>query len=214
MYIRIPKSLKVKRIVNYTPQELKNFETKIAKNYNDALIKGPIHLSHGNEKQLIKIFKYIDKNDWVFSSWRNHYHALLHGVNPNLIKKFIFEGKSMSVSSKNPNFFSSSIVTGILPIALGVAKSNTLKKNKRAVWCFVGDMTAETGIFNEVYKYSKNFKLKMNFIVEDNNLSTNTPTHKAWNKSKYFDHKKYPDVIYYRYKNIYPHHGTGKWVLF
>ena len=41
----------------------------------------------------------IDKSDWVFSSWRNHYHALLHGVNENLIKRFIFDGKSMSTVS-------------------------------------------------------------------------------------------------------------------
>ena len=108
MYIRIPKSLKVKKVVDFSSKELKNFESNIAKNYNDALIKGPIHLSHGNEEQLIKIFQYIGKNDWVFSSWRNHYHALLHGVNPNLIKKFIFDGKSMSVSSKEPKFFSTS----------------------------------------------------------------------------------------------------------
>ena len=75
-------------------------------------------------------------------------------------------------------------------------------------------MTAETGIFHEVYKYSKNFNLNMNFVVEDNLLSTNTPTHKTWNKKNIFNHKKYPDIIYYRYSNHYPHHGTGKWVLF
>ena len=75
-------------------------------------------------------------------------------------------------------------------------------------------MTAETGIFHEVYKYSKNFNLKLNFVIEDNLLSTNSPTHIVWNKKKYFDFKKYPDVVYYRYKNSYPHHGTGKWVLF
>lgn len=215
MYIYIPKKLKLKKkSVNFSPEKLREFETKIAKDYNNSLIKGPIHLSHGNEIQLIKIFKYIDKNDWVFSSWRNHYHALLHGVDQKLIKRFIFDGKSMSVSSKHPKFFSSSIVSGILPIALGIAKSNKIKKNKETVWCFVGDMTAETGVFHEVYKYSRNFNLNIKFVVEDNNLSTNTPTHLAWNKRKYFDHKKYPDIIYYRYKNLYPHHGTGKWVLF
>ena len=214
MYIHIPKSLKVKKVVRFTPKELKKFETEIAKSYNDALIRGPIHLSSGNEKQLIKIFKYVDQNDWVFSSWRNHYHALLHGVDQKIIKKFIFDGKSMSIASVKPRFVSSSIVGGTLPIALGVAKSNKLNKKKNNVWCFLGDMTAETGIFNEVYKYSKNFNLKINFVIEDNLLSTNSPTHIVWNKKKYFDHKKYPDVIYYRYNNSYPHHGTGKWVLF
>ena len=65
MYLFIPKNLK-KKIVNYSLNELREFETKIAKDYNDAKIRGPIHLSHGNENQLIKIFEYIDKDDWVF----------------------------------------------------------------------------------------------------------------------------------------------------
>ena len=43
-------------------------------------------------------------------------------------------------------------------------------------------MTYETGTFNDCYKYAKNFKLPINFIVEDNNMSTNTPTDKAWGK--------------------------------
>tara|TARA_B100000131_G_scaffold259509_1_gene255123 strand:+ start:5968 stop:6615 length:648 start_codon:yes stop_codon:yes gene_type:complete len=215
MYIYIPNKLKFKRKrINFTADKLVEFESEVAKDYNAGLIRGPIHLSFGNEKQLIKIFKYIDKNDWVLSSWRNHYHALLHGLNPNLIKRFIFDGKSMSISSRKPKFFSSSIVGGILPIALGIAKSNKIKKNKQTVWCFIGDMTAETGIFQEVYKYSRNFNLNLKFVVEDNMLSTNTPTHTVWNKKRYFEHKKYPNIIYYRYKNKYPHHGTGKWVLF
>ena len=45
-------------------------------------------------------------------------------------------------------------------------------------------MTFETGVFHESYKYAKNFKLPIKFIVEDNNLSTNTPTKYAWNKKQ------------------------------
>ena len=44
-------------------------------------IKAPIHLSGNNENELIKIFKKVNKkNDWVLSTWRNHYHALLKGI--------------------------------------------------------------------------------------------------------------------------------------
>jgi TPP-dependent pyruvate/acetoin dehydrogenase alpha subunit len=192
---------------------LQEFETKIAKDYNAGKIKGPIHLCSGNENKLIKIFLRIKKNDWVFCSWRNHLHALLHGVPQKRLEDFIYSGKSMSVSSKNPPFFSSSIVAGIIPIALGVALG--IKKNKQntKVWCFIGDMTAETGFFWEAYKYSQNHKLPLKFIIEDNNLSTNTPTDKAWGRKK-INIKILKNVMYYKYKNSYPHHGTGKWVLF
>ena len=71
-------------------------------------------------------------------------------------------------------------------------------------------MTFETGIFHEFYKYSRNFSLPLKFVVEDNDLSTNTPTKFAWNKKSSVS----KDIIYYKYERLYPHHGTGSWVLF
>ena len=63
MNLKIPHKLKVKKkYINYSEDELVSFETEIAKQYNGGKIRGPIHLSKGNEKQLMKIFKYIDKN--------------------------------------------------------------------------------------------------------------------------------------------------------
>ncbi len=92
----------------------------------------------------------------------------------------IVRGKSMSVYSKEPKFYSSAIVGGIIPIALGVAKSIQMKGETNKVWCFIGDMTFESGIFHESYKYAKNFDLPIQFVVEDNNLSTNTPVDETW----------------------------------
>ena len=187
-----------------------NFEKDIKNNYEKGKIKAPIHLSGNNEIPLIKIFNKIKKTDWVFSSWRNHYHAILKGIPTKLIKKEIMMGRSMGLNFKKYNFYSSSIVGGIIPIAMGVAKSIKLKKSKSVVWVFIGDMTFESGLFHECYKYSRNHKLPIKFVVEDNNMSTNTPTDKVWKKKS----KVPKDVYYYKYKRKYPHHGTGSWVLF
>ena len=187
-----------------------DFEKDIKKIYEDGKIKAPIHLSGNNEIPLIRIFKNIKKTDWVFSSWRNHYHAILKGVPLKLIKKEIISGRSMGLNFKKYNFYSSSIVGGIIPIALGVAKSIKLKKSKSLVWVFIGDMTFETGLFHECFKYAKNHNLPIKFVVEDNNMSTNTPTNKVWVRKS-----KIPKgVFYYKYKRKYPHHGTGSWILF
>ena len=166
--------------------------------------------------------------DWVFCSWRNHYHALLHGIDKDNLMRQIKDGKSMSVNhfhsedmSSHPitrqwKFYSSSIVGGTLPIALGAALSikrdnKEHRENKLPkVWCFVGDMTFESGIFHEVYKYARNNDLPLEFGVEDNNLSTNTPVDETWGKKQDIP----DDVIYYKYKSDYPHHGTGTWVMF
>ena len=187
-----------------------DFETEIKEIYEDGKISAPVHLSGGNEDQLIEIFKDVDKDDWVFSSWRNHYHALLHGVPRETLIDLIVRGKSMSVYSTEPKFYSSSIVGGIIPIALGTAMSIKMKSEENKVWCFVGDMTFESGIFHECYKYARNFELPLQFVVEDNNLSTNTPVDETWGGKQ----KVPSDIVYYKYKSDYPHHGTGNWVLF
>ena len=191
-------------------KDLIDFENKISSYYENKKIKGPVHLSGNNELKLINLFKKIKKNDWVFSSWRNHYHALLKGCSAQDITKQIVSGRSMTLNSIKNKFFTSSIVGGIIPIALGVAFSLKKKKIKNTVWVFIGDMTYETGVFYECYKFSRNFKLPLKFIVEDNGLSTNTPTNKAWGKKQ----KKLPGIIHYSYKRKYPHHGIGKWILF
>jgi len=191
-------------------QYLIDFETEVKERYEAGEIKAPVHLASNNEDELIEIFKGVDKDDWVFCSWRNHYHALLHGIPRDTLMDMIVRGKSMSVYSDKPKFYSSSIVGGILPIALGVAKSIKMKGEKNKVWCFVGDMTFESGLFYETYKYSRNHKLPLEFVVEDNGLSTNTPTEETWGGKQGLP----VDVWYYEYKSDYPHHGTGNWVLF
>jgi pyruvate dehydrogenase E1 component alpha subunit len=195
---------------NWNEEELIHFENKIVESWDSGKIRGPVHLSGGNEKPLIEIFKRISENDWVFSTWRSHYHALLKGVSPDWLETEILEGRSITIVNKDEKFYSSAIVGGILPIAVGVAMSNKMKGIDETVWCFVGDMTFETGTFMENYKYAKNFDLPINFVVEDNGVSTNTPTINTWNKKTEIPN----DVIWYEYEKQWPHYGTGKWVIF
>mgnify|MGYP003950864945 CR=1 FL=1 len=210
MKVYIPSHLKKIRDVKTTPTELIAFEEKVAEHYENGSIRGPIHLAKNNEEHLIQIFKYIDKEDWVFVPWRNHYQAILHGVSKDKLFKSICEGNSMHTNNISPNFYSSSIVGGIIPLAVGVAMALKRKNLNKKVWCFVGDMTMETGGFYEAYKYCKNFDLPLEWVIEDNNMSVHTPTIMAWSKKQEIP----DDVIYYEYTMGYPHHGTGKWVNF
>jgi pyruvate dehydrogenase E1 component alpha subunit len=194
-----------------SPEQLIEFEEDIIKHWENGEIKGPIHLSNGNEEELIEIFKKIGPTDWVFSTWRSHYHALLHGIEPSSLKRKILDGKSITIVDREAKFYSSAIVTGTLPISLGVAKSIKLKGSDEKVFVFIGDMSFETGIFYEVHKYARNYDLPLYFIVEDNEVSTNTPTLDTWGGIQ----REIPnDVIYYKYKSKFPHYGTGKWVVF
>jgi pyruvate dehydrogenase E1 component alpha subunit len=195
---------------NWNEEELIHFENKIVESWEDGKIRGPVHLSGGNEKHLIEIFKRISENDWVFSTWRSHYHALLKGVSPYWLESEILDGRSISIINREKKFYSSAIVGGIIPIATGVAMSNKRDNKNDIVWCFIGDMTFETGTFMENYKYIKNFELPVRFVVEDNGVSTNTPTIETWGKKGIIP----SDVVYYEYEKQWPHYGTGKWVVF
>ncbi len=202
--------MKKVRDIKLTSEDLKSFEEEVKTTYEAGKIKAPVHLTGGNEEKLIDIFQYVHKDDWVFASWRNHYHALLHGVPRDTLMDLIVRGKSMSVYSKEPKLYTSSIVGGIIPIALGTAKAQKESGSNRKTWCFVGDMTFESGIFYEAYKYAKNLDLPLQFVVEDNNMSTNTPTDETWGGKRDVP----DDVIYYEYEREFPHHGTGNWILF
>ena len=192
-----------------TKSELIKFEKDIVRLYLNKKIKSPVHLSGGNEDVLIKIFKNIKQNDWVFSTHRSHYHALLKGVSKEWLKRQILKNRSININNKKRKFFTSAIVGGALPIALGVSLALKLKKSSNKVWLFLGDMAAETGIFQECAKYAGRNNLPIVFVVEDNGLSVNTPTRKVWgeNKSK-------PDIVKYTYKKVYPHQGCGVWINF
>ena len=69
MVINIEKYPSV-RDITQTPDDLILFENKIIEYWEGGKIRGPIHLSNGNEVQLIEIFTKIKPTDWVFSTWR------------------------------------------------------------------------------------------------------------------------------------------------
>ena len=196
--------------------ELISFESEIAALFNEGKIKAPVHLYKGNEDKIINVFKKIKKNDWVFCSWRSHYQCLLKGVPPQKVKEEILSGRSISLCFPEYKIFSSAMVGGALPIAVGTAMSIKFKKEKSSkVFCFMGEMTSETGIAHESIKYSRNFKLPIHFVVEDNEKSVCTNTRKAWNQKKLsYEGRSDKYLTYYHYKLKYPHAGAGKRVQF
>ena len=200
---------------NYSKNTLIKFEEEMANLFNSGKIKAPIHLYYGNEVELIKIFKKVKNKDWVFCSWRSHYQCLLKGVPSKDVKKEIISGKSISLCFPKYNIYSSAIVGGVIPIALGVALGLKKKKSNEMVYCFVGDMTSETGIMHESLKYAMNFNLPIKFVIEDNNLSVCTNTRKTWNLKRLTNQNKSNKfILYYKYKSKYPHAGAGKRVQF
>ena len=201
-----------------TKEELIEFENEIAECFNAAKIKAPIHLYHDNEEQIIEVFKKhnIGNEDWVLCSWRSHYQCLLKGVPRKELKEAILEGRSISLCFNKYRVLSSGIVTGVIPIAVGIALDIKRKGGNNKVYCFMGDMTSETGIAHECIKYSRNHKLPIHFIVEDNGKSVCTDTRATWNQETLtYEGTNTEYITYYRYSlDKYPHAGAGMRVQF
>jgi pyruvate dehydrogenase E1 component alpha subunit len=197
-----------------TKEQLIEFETDIADCFNNAMIKAPIHLYYGNEEQMIDIFKNVKSEDWVFCTWRSHYQCLLKGVPQEQVKKDILDGKSITLCYPEHNIYSSAIVTGNIPIATGTALDIKRKGGTNHVWCFVGDMTSETGTFFENWKYAVNHDLPITYVIEDNGKSVCTDTKAVWNTDELYFAKETRKIIYYQYDTKYPHAGAGQRIQF
>lgn len=194
-----------------TAEELRSFEREVADAFEAGKIRAPVHLSGGNEEQLISIFRGIRRADWVFCSYRSHYHALLHGVPRETVMAAIMAGRSMTMCFPEHRFFTSAIVAGHVPMAVGVAeviKRMTLKDDYR-VWCFVGDMAACSGIVHEAWEYARGHGLPFRIIIENNGMSAHSPTRQCWGNEQLG-----AATIAYEYTLPWPHVNTGKWVNF
>lgn len=219
-------------------QDLIDFEHRVAVLWENGKINAPIHLSGGNEEQLLNIFEEIKPHDYVFSTHRNHYHALLHGVPAGELMDEICgadhspckgRARSMGFIDCRAKFYSSAIVGGMCSVAVGVAwalkqqgNNDPLKidelASKRHVWCFVGDGVLDGGHFWECWQYAESLELPITFIVEDNNRATCST---CKDRGQVFgviaaqtSSNKKMRLRYYEYKPAWPHVGTGKYVQF
>jgi hypothetical protein len=188
----------------WTKEELILFEDKIGNLYLDNKLPFLFHLSGGNEELLISIFEKIEEGDYVISNHRSHYHALLHGIPPEVVEDRILNGRSMFIYDRDRNFFCSAIIGGTPAIAAGIAWALKKKRSKQKVWCFVGDGTEDNGHLFEAVRYVEGWDLPCTFIIENNNRSVEATNSDRWGKSA--DYKwNSPCVLKYKYEITYPH---------
>jgi len=202
-----------------TSQDLIAFETRIRDHFAAGALPCLIHLSGGNETQLLDIFSRIRPQDWVFSTHRNHYHALLKGIPADHLEAEILAGRSMFIYSREHNFLTSSILAGTCCIAAGVAWeirnaapcATSDPATVPHVYCFLGDGAEEEGHYYEAALFAEANDLPITFIIEDNARQVDT-TKSERRRTEYpvsgpLDH--FACVERYHYTPTYPHGGAG-----
>jgi deoxyxylulose-5-phosphate synthase len=192
--------------MNRNKDSLVKFEDEIVELYLQCKLPFLFHLSGGNEEQLLEIFKDVRTGDYVITNHRGHYHCLLHGMRPEILKDRISNGRSMFLYDREKNIFCTAIIGGSPAIAAGIAWQLKNSNSDKKVWCFVGDGTEDTGHFYEAVRYVDGWDLPCKFIVEDNNRSVETPKSERWGTAM---HPNWPScVIKYHYDITYPHART------
>jgi len=197
-----------KNTKNYTRDDLTSFEQKVQVLWEDGELPYLMHLSGGNEDFLIDLFNHdIKINDWVLSTHRNHYHALLSGFTHEELLDGIKEGRSMFTYSNALKFLTSSILAGQCCIAAGLAWSLKESGSNNRVWCFLGDGAEEQGHFYEAVLMVSGNDLPCTFVIEDNDRSVDTTIEERLvNKTR----MEWPScVVRNKYTPVFPHAGNG-----
>lgn len=196
-----------------TRGDLIAFQDDIKERFLRGEIRHPIHLCDPNQiEHLLPIFEQIHPHDWLFTTYRGMFHWLLKGVPPNYLRQWIIDHGAMNFCDRERRIVSSAIVGGCLPIAVGTALGIKRQEGTERVWCFLGDMAARTGGAREAMEYAFHWDLPIRFILEDNGLSTNTPTELVWGGEDN-ELAVLPDQTYV-YERTVPHVGVGRFVVF
>jgi len=171
---------------------IRSVELEIAKRYSEKKMRCPIHLSIGQESVAAGICENLNTLDSIFTAHRSHAHYLAKGGN---LKKMLAElhgrktgsagglGGSMHLIDLKVNILGAiPIVGSSIPIGVGKAWSNKLKKNNNIVVVFLGDGATEEGVFLESLDFASLHNLKIIFVCENNNFSVYSDIKKRQSK--------------------------------
>ncbi|MDI1323866.1 MAG: pyruvate dehydrogenase (acetyl-transferring) E1 component subunit alpha [Algoriphagus sp.] len=157
---------------------IRRFEEKSAEEYTKSKIRGFLHLYVGEEAVAVGVIQALTEEDNVLSTYREHGHALARGVDPKAIMAEMYgklegcskgRGGSMHLFDATKNFFGgNAIVSGHLPIAVGMALAAKKQKKNKVTCCFFGDGAAAEGEFHESMNLSALWQVPVLFVCENN----------------------------------------------
>src|SRR5579864_3525385 len=170
-------------------QLIRRFEERAQEQYTKAKIGGYCHLNIGEEATVVGGILALKPNDWVFTSYREHGHAIARGVDPKAVMAELFgketgtshgRGGSMHLVDVSKRFMGGyGIVGGHLPLAVGGAWAVKYQKQPDVVFCMFGDGATNIGAFHESLNMSKVFDLPVVWYCVNNRYGMGTPVEAA-----------------------------------
>src|SRR6266545_2350563 len=148
---------------------IRRFEEKCAELYSLGKIRGFLHLYIGEEAVAAGAMQALTPEDAIVTTYREHGHALARGV-------------PMHLFDASRRFYGGyAIVSGGLPIAVGLALADKMQNRNRVTACFFGDGAVAEGEFHESMNLAALWKLPVLFLCENNlyAMGTALPRHQS-----------------------------------
>lgn len=153
---------------------------------DSAKVRGPLHLSIGQEAVAAGVCAHLSVDDLLTSTHRGHGHTLAKGADMKRMMAELFgradgfnggKGGSMHIADFSVGMLGANgVVAAGLPIACGAAHALKLQKKPHVVACFFGDGATNRGPFLEALNWATVYQLPVLFICEDNRYSATTQT--------------------------------------
>jgi pyruvate dehydrogenase E1 component alpha subunit len=158
----------------------------LAASSKPALVRGPLHLSTGQEAVAAGVCINLTREDLLTSTHRGHGHTLAKGADPARMMCELFgrasgtnkgKGGSMHIADFSVGMLGANgVVAAGIPIATGAAQALKIRGLPHLVACFFGDGAANRGPFLEGLNWAQVYRLPVLFVCEDNRISATTPT--------------------------------------
>jgi len=152
----------------------------------NALVRGPLHLSTGQEAVATGVCAHLRLADCLTSTHRGHGHTLAKGADPTRMMLELFgraggycggKGGSMHIADFSVGMLGANgVVAAGIPIAVGAAQSLKLRGVDAIAVSFFGDGAINRGPFAEGLNWAAAFGLPVLFVCEDNQWSATTKT--------------------------------------
>src|SRR5207249_11356486 len=175
--------------MHYKMALLRRFEEKSAEEYTRGKIGGFMHLYIGQEAVGVGAITALRPDDKVLSSYREHGHAIVKGMNPRVVMAELFgkntgcskgKGGSMHMWSNELGMMGgNAIVAAQMPIAAGVAFAMQYQGLDTIVACFFGGGAVDEGAFHESLNLASIWKLPVVYLCENNQYSMGMSVQKA-----------------------------------
>jgi len=153
---------------------------------NDVRVRGPLHLSTGQEAVPAGVCIHLTHEDLLTSTHRGHGHTLAKGASMEKMMCELFgratgfnggKGGSMHIADFSVGMLGANgVVAAGIPIAVGAAHALKLRGSPKLIACFFGDGAINRGPFLEGLNWAKIYGLPVLFVCEDNRWSATTST--------------------------------------